>query len=1381
MRGLWAPEGVSHFCYDGITHTHYEIQWDHSRKLAKITPNGVFGCAKVIRRSCEGDFAEGDVFHAHICAHHPCQAKPLGSEAIAAHGPVRHIRESLWRPPELAPAPLPPPPSPPAAPPTPALSVPATPVAAPPLEPASPASSCGSPSRWGSEAPELELAASPQPLEHEGAPEVEAAPLPQPPEPAAFPLGVPPEPPVRSILQIPNVAAPLSLEMPVTAVAEEPRGSARLVQTAEATILQRVMSLSAEIRSPRGWVGYSGFACFAMRFKCRPIIWEGPVKIDVVSDFSIPLDALCECDCAVEAVRCCLISSNDGHIDIKPVSEHHSLDECRHYMAACETPNACAGIADAQANVHEYYDHFNRVLLSTTCDGDSALDVMARMIGRESTYLSRCVLRDEIADWILQVGSKEWFWDVLMATHEILEGDLKLLRDSREIFEAPAEAPQMIGANGSAAEALALDPTHMATSSAVTEAHLAALSWATGLPMAASLMDLARSLPVVVLDQQLALHQAEQVAIPVPPAVPGKILVHAHLLKSRMQVAEAFNGFLTGFGWTPGTRIPRNACATFCARHLTGRLPTRRAIIKWHKQWCSTFSQLPIKKSGRPLKIDNPHCKVGWNRRRRALGTKGVGAPHKCPWLRNALFEWFASIRYSIDWQKVRASLHTPGLSTRGMGKSLARFTRQLVWQKAQQLLNDYCASCLINAIRPSVPKLRSDWFRSWEAEYGLSMRSPNRKYKVPKWVMGERLEIAWMNIARVRALCVACHGYDPHMENWDQSPFHNNETGSANQKTLAVSGVTVPLVEGHADTRKRWTANLVTYSDKERITRERQPYCEFVFKGGEKLQSRLRQHIRDQGYGPWLSVATTDSASYKTPDVIEFLKTHLPKDFTPQLREWRIIIADAFSAHLAPQVFNLCWSRGYVLITLGGGITPVVQTCDTDLNQHVKRKYMELETLNLLQQMRDGVCVPHNSPECCIDLMAEVLMNTSLHLDAADGYVKTGLTVPLDGSGDQFIVREAGNFWRERGMRHKINDAVKQVQYDFSKGRLAWSYNCVKQIIIECPTHKQYDDILRRIEADDMDIPACELPYLKDDDDHETDADSDGIWDDDEAATAVAGQIEQGLAGDEEAEAREDNNATDMADASLPDEHEAQCCDLAGLMMGEDIANHVAHCTNKINVYENAMDSFQEAGAIKLAAQCKNALDAERRRLRHLTKEDPAVARHLLRMQDAEDARQRKRRRELAEENDRANTLKRLKADIKAESAKLKAEQAKLRNLEDCAAVKTAMATYTPAALGHDVVNWRQAKYRDKRYQVLDKLSKLGQGLSPAQRVDFGWFKEAWDAWGLAQYETEWGVMFASMVQNILTKITAGVTNAFSEHVYNETRRVLDTPAIRV
>ena len=109
--------------------------------------------------------------------------------------------------------------------------------------------------------------------------------------------------------------------------------------------------------------------------------------------------------------------------------------------------------------------------------------------------------------------------------------------------------------------------------------------------------------------------------------------------------------------------------------------------------------------------------------------------------------------------------------------------------------------------------------------------------------------------------------------------------------------------------------------------------------------------------------------------------------------RRWRIIVADDFSAHLSPQVFRLRWMRGYVFIPHGGGVTPVAQTVDTDLNQHAKREYINFETAEFVNQMRNGINVPHCSPEQCIDLMYAVLSKKALHLAAADGYKKTGMT----------------------------------------------------------------------------------------------------------------------------------------------------------------------------------------------------------------------------------------------------------------------------------------------------------------------------------------------------------------------------------------------------
>ena len=85
---------------------------------------------------------------------------------------------------------------------------------------------------------------------------------------------------------------------------------------------------------------------------------------------------------------------------------------------------------------------------------------------------------------------------------------------------------------------------------------------------------------------------------------------------------------------------------------------------------------------------------------------------------------------------------------------------------------------------------------------------------------MAERLEIGWLNVARVRALWLAVHWYDPGIENWDQSPFRHNESGSQSMTTLAVAGkgAIVPLVEGHSATMERCATNPTTFSNEERI-----------------------------------------------------------------------------------------------------------------------------------------------------------------------------------------------------------------------------------------------------------------------------------------------------------------------------------------------------------------------------------------------------------------------------------------------------------------------------------------------------------------------------------------------------------------------------------
>ena len=650
-------------------------------------------------------------------------------------------------------------------------------------------------------------------------------------------------------------------------------------------------------------------------------------------------------------------------------------------------------------------------------------------------------------------------------------------------------------------------------------------------------------------------------------------------------------------------------------------------------------------------------------------------------------------------------------------------------------------------------------------------MRKPNRKYKVPKQVLAERLAIGWCNVARIRALCLATHGYDPEIENWDQSPFHNNESGSANVGTLAVAGSLVPLVEGHADTRERWTANLVTFSNKERILADGPPYCELMFKAeGNRLELRLKEYVRGRGFGSWLTVATSPKGSYRTNDVLTFLERHLP--YLTEGRRWRIIQADDYSAHLAPQVFRLCWSRGYVFIPHGGGATPVVQTPDTDLNQHVKRDYIDYETSEFVRQMQDGITVPRLRQEQCIDLMYEVLSKRALHLGAAEGYKKTGMTVALDGTMDHEIVREAAVFWGELRMREKINSAVAEVTEEVAAGRLSWSREDVQRLILPYPARREVDAVLANMQDDTM-LDEGECPYRNDDDgasaadSDEEHAEGDGEpCEEDDAHPAVAGEPA----------------ASEVAAAEPAIAEPAVAGAPCAIEVSAGAADHVTYSREKTSALQSAREVLLSAGLMQAVVNIDYELAKERRRLRGACKADSDVMLALARQRDEEDARERKRRRLIEDANARTTNVAKLKAAAEAAKAELKATKAAVAAAETLLETKHAMKTFALEGLGIGKKNCGGAAGKKRRAEVLDRMARLGLGLSAAQRNDFGWWKDRWDAKMSVEHGDAWPRIFAEWVQQLIADVEGGAGNAFSLFVHSETNRVLaDELALQV
>ena len=110
----------------------------------------------------------------------------------------------------------------------------------------------------------------------------------------------------------------------------------------------------------------------------------------------------------------------------------------------------------------------------------------------------------------------------------------------------------------------------------------------------------------------------------------------------------------------------------------------------------------------------------------------GGGRHFACSWVRERLFEWFIAMRYSVDWKA-----YNENLRSRGRYKAMGRFPTALLYWKARQFLLEYLRARCEAGVRAVGMKIESRWMKTWCREYGLSLKAPNRKYKVGKWIRG--------------------------------------------------------------------------------------------------------------------------------------------------------------------------------------------------------------------------------------------------------------------------------------------------------------------------------------------------------------------------------------------------------------------------------------------------------------------------------------------------------------------------------------------------------------------------------------------------------------------------------------------------------------------
>ena len=357
------------------------------------------------------------------------------------------------------------------------------------------------------------------------------------------------------------------------------------------------------------------------------------------------------------------------------------------------------------------------------------------------------------------------------------------------------------------------------------------------------------------------------------------------------------------------------------------------------------------------------------------------------------------------------------------------------------------------------------------------------------------------------------------------------------------------------------------------------------------------------------MSVVTSPKASYREDHVLNFIEDRL-EDMTPS-RRWRILLLDAYSAHLSERVRRCAWHKGYVVITHGGGASSVAQTNDTDLHAHVKRLYLELEMADAIEQMRlmpRGVPCPRRQD--VIGWMACLWSSQALHLRSRGGFLKVGLSNALDGTQDAEICREAGRFWHQEGMRQRRTDVTHDVDVEVEAGRLRWCYADVYSVINPHPAR------------------GCRVDIEPVDKGSESDA-SEVLEDGSVTATESAGSLEEAASSCAEGTAEGTTSAPMELQAHSTAVAVQPCAESTAVAVkrsAEVTADGVAQATQAtIQSMRVVLQQVQAIGDVSLEAQVHRAIAVQERKQRILAREHPEVTDTMMSELDAHRWRTRK------------------------------------------------------------------------------------------------------------------------------------------------------------
>ena len=176
--------------------------------------------------------------------------------------------------------------------------------------------------------------------------------------------------------------------------------------------------------------------------------------------------------------------------------------------------------------------------------------------------------------------------------------------------------------------------------------------------------------------------------------------------------------------------------------------------------------------------------------RRRVL--RFQGRKHKCPALREQLYDWFVNMRTVFT--KI-----APGTI-----KKQAERLAESVWKHGRE-----------RGEWPMLPRITHEWVTGWRREYRVSLRKPNCKRKLSRAAMLERLKHVWRANLSIRWLAWHCLGVALIVWGCDQKPIFMNEGGHKGMPTCEFEGAELAVVkECISQTRQRVSLFTTVTSD---------------------------------------------------------------------------------------------------------------------------------------------------------------------------------------------------------------------------------------------------------------------------------------------------------------------------------------------------------------------------------------------------------------------------------------------------------------------------------------------------------------------------------------------------------------------------------------